>query len=151
MAHRANGSALEVRDLAFSYPDQAHVLRSVDLRVAPGERVGLIGPNGAGKTTLFCLACGVLKPDAGAVRLFGEPVRPGGFHPQVGLVFQNPDDQLFSPSVRDDVAFGPTNMGLSPDGHRRAGRPPAAPPLGRREADGLNRGRARHAPATGDL
>jgi cobalt/nickel transport system ATP-binding protein len=115
MTKRPAAPALEVCDLAFSYPDQAHVLHGVDLRVAPGERVGLIGPNGAGKTTLFYLACGVLKPDAGAVRLFGEPVRPGGFHPQVGLVFQNPDDQLFSPSVRDDVAFGPTNMGLAPE------------------------------------
>ncbi|MBC8448434.1 MAG: ABC transporter ATP-binding protein [Chloroflexi bacterium] len=78
----------------------------------PGERVGLIGPNGAGKTTLFLLICGVLKPDAGEILLFGKPVVRGKFCPDVGMIFQNPDDQLFCPSVRDDVAFGPLNMGL---------------------------------------
>ena len=71
-----------------------------------------MGPNGAGKTTLFLTTCGVLTPDSGAVELFGSPVEPGAFRPEVGLVFQNPDDQLFCPAVRDDVAFGPQNMDL---------------------------------------
>ena len=105
--------ALLVSSLHFSYPDKADVLRDVNLQVRPGERVGLIGPNGAGKTTLFLLICGVLEPTAGEVSLFGRPVVPGKFRPDIGMIFQDPDDQLFCPSVRDDVAFGPQNLGLS--------------------------------------
>jgi cobalt/nickel transport system ATP-binding protein len=105
--------ALAVSKLCFSYPDRPGVLQDVDLSVLPGERVGLIGPNGAGKTTLFLLSCGVLKPESGNIALFGEPLAHRGFRPEIGMVFQNSDDQLFSPSVRDDVAFGPQNLGLS--------------------------------------
>jgi cobalt/nickel transport system ATP-binding protein len=105
--------ALLTSQLTFSYLDHSNVLQSVDLQIMTGERVGLVGPNGAGKTTLFLLTCGVLKPDAGEILLFGEPVLPGDFHPEIGLVFQHPDDQLFCPSVWDDVAFGPQNLGLS--------------------------------------
>jgi len=104
---------LMVTGLSFSYPDSPGVLREVSLSVMPGERVGLIGPNGAGKTTFFLGVCGVLKPSAGEVVVLGKPVLNGDFRPEIGLVFQNPDDQLFCPSVRDDVAFGPRNMGLS--------------------------------------
>ena len=104
--------ALVVSGLSFSYPDKPDVLRDVSLKVQIGERVGLIGPNGAGKTTFFLLVCGVLKPDAGEIVLFGKPVVRGKFSPEAGMVFQNPDDQLFCPSVRDDVAFGPRNLGL---------------------------------------
>jgi cobalt/nickel transport system ATP-binding protein len=111
----SDGVVLAVSGLTFSYPDRPDVLRGVDLKVMPGERVGLVGPNGAGKTTLFLLACGVLKPDAGSIVLFGEPVTPGQFRPEAGMIFQNPDDQLFCPSVHDDVAFGPTNMSLPKD------------------------------------
>lgn len=78
----------------------------------PRQRVGIIGPNGAGKTTLFLVICGILKPNTGIVSLLGKPIEYGKFNPQVALVFQNPDDQLFCPSVRDDVAFGLQNMGL---------------------------------------
>lgn len=105
--------ALSVSGLWFSYPDRPDVLRGVDLQVAPGERVGLVGPNGSGKTTLFLAICGILKPSAGEISIMGEPVRNERFNPDVGLVFQNPDDQLFCPSVREDVAFGPQNMGQS--------------------------------------
>lgn len=105
--------ALLVSGLWFSYPDKRDVLRDINLKVVPGERVGLIGPNGAGKTTLFLAVCGVLKPTLGEIVVLGKPVLNGDFRPEVGLVFQNPDDQLFCPSVRDDVAFGPQNMGLS--------------------------------------
>jgi len=115
MKHSSTKAALTVSDLRFSYPETPDVLCGIDLEIAAGERVGLIGPNGAGKTTLFLSICGVLKPTGGEVRLFGEPVKPGQFHPEVGLVFQYPNDQLFSPSVRDDVAFGPLNMGLPQD------------------------------------
>jgi cobalt/nickel transport system ATP-binding protein len=104
--------ALSFSQVAFSYPDKAGILHNVTLEVAPQERVGLIGPNGAGKTTLFMLACGVLEPARGEIRLFGQPLKSGDFRPEIGLVFQNPNDQLFSPSVWDDVAFGPQNLGL---------------------------------------
>jgi cobalt/nickel transport system ATP-binding protein len=103
---------LTARDLSFSYPDTPSVLNDVAIEVMPGERVGLIGPNGAGKTTLFLVVCGVLKPAAGEISLLGEPVAFGKFNPRAALVFQNPDDQLFCPTVREDVAFGPQNMGL---------------------------------------
>ena len=105
--------ALEISSLRFAYPDQQNTLNGVTVSLAPGERVGLIGPNGAGKTTLFHSICGILKPAAGNIQLFGEEVVSGKFHPKVGLVFQYPDDQIFSPTVYDDVAFGPRNMGLS--------------------------------------
>ena len=105
--------ALVVRDLGFSYPDTPDVVQGINFTLDAGEKVGLIGPNGTGKTTFFLLVCGVLTPQAGEVLLFGEPVKPGKFRPEIGLVFQYADDQLFSPSVRDDVAFGPQNLGLS--------------------------------------
>lgn len=105
-------AALSVRGLRYSYPDGPEALGGLDLSVRPGEKVGLVGPNGAGKTTLFLSLCGVLRAD-GEVILFGEGVRAGSFRAEIGMVFQNPDDQLFSPSVREDIAFGPQNMGFS--------------------------------------
>jgi cobalt/nickel transport system ATP-binding protein len=108
-------SVLSISELSFSYPDGNSVLEGVNLEVMPGERVGLIGPNGAGKTTLFLQICGILKPSNGEVSVLGKAVANGAFYPEVGLVFQNPDDQLFCPSVRDDVGFGPRNMRLSRD------------------------------------
>lgn len=107
--------ALCVAGLGFSYPDKPDVLRDINLTVMPGERVGIIGPNGSGKTTLFMMVCGVLKPSAGQIEVMGRQVAEGQFCPDIGLVFQNPDDQLFCPSVRDDVAFGPRNMKISRD------------------------------------
>jgi cobalt/nickel transport system ATP-binding protein len=103
---------LTTKGLSFSYPDTPDVLNDIAIEVMPGERVGLIGPNGAGKTTLFLVICGVLKPNEGEISLLGEPVAFGKFNPRAALVFQNPDDQLFCPTVREDVAFGPQNMGL---------------------------------------
>lgn len=108
----ANTAALAVSGVRFGYPGSLEVLRGISLCIRPREKVGLIGPNGAGKTTLFLTICGLLKPAAGQIRLFGDAIRAGQFYPEIGMVFQNPDDQLFSPSVRDDVAFGPQNMGL---------------------------------------
>ncbi|MBP0015514.1 MAG: ABC transporter ATP-binding protein [Roseofilum sp. SID3] len=107
--------AIAVSNLNFSYPDQPKVLQNLNFTIQEGERVGLIGPNGAGKTTLFFCLCGVLSPTSGEMRLWDKPVEVGQFRPEMGLVFQNPNDQLFSASVWDDVAFGPENMGLSPD------------------------------------
>jgi cobalt/nickel transport system ATP-binding protein len=114
LTQKPRREAIAARDLCFGYPDQPEVLGNISLTIGEGDRVGIIGHNGCGKTTLFMLLCGVLPPAAGAIHLFGEPLKPGQFRPEVGLLFQDPDDQLFSASVRDDIAFGPQNMGLDP-------------------------------------
>ena len=106
---------IEVRDLQFNYPDGHLALRGVDLQVAPGEKVALVGPNGAGKSTLMLHLNGILTCGAGQIIVGGLPIRPetlGRVRAAVGLVFQDPDDQLFSPTVFEDVAFGPLHMGL---------------------------------------
>ena len=108
-------AAIETRNLTFHYPNSAPVLSDVSLTIHAGQRVGIIGHNGCGKTTLFMLLCGVLTPTSGEISLLGKPVEPGSFRPDVGMLFQDPDDQLFSPSVQDDIAFGPQNMSLTPD------------------------------------
>lgn len=105
--------AIALRDITFSYPDNPDILQGIDLTIREGERVGLIGHNGCGKTTLFMLICGMLKPNTGSITLFDKPVLPNEFHPEVGFLFQDPEDQLFSPSVWDDIAFGPQNLGLA--------------------------------------
>ncbi len=105
--------AIAISKLSFAYPQGEAILDQLDLQVSVGERVGVVGPNGAGKTTLFMALCGVLKPTAGQIAVFGEKIVANQFRSDIGLVFQNPDDQLFAASVRDDVAFGPENMGLS--------------------------------------
>ena len=84
-------------------------------KIAKGERVGIVGPNGAGKTTLFHLLCGILKPASGKMVINGREVVHGNFNPEVGFVFQNPDDQLFNATVFEDVTFGPLNLGLGRD------------------------------------
>jgi cobalt/nickel transport system ATP-binding protein len=107
--------ALEVRGLAFAYPDGHQALGGVDLRIEPGERVALLGPNGAGKTTLVLHLNGIHLPATGEVRVAGVPVAKPALKEirrRVGIVFQDPDDQLFMPTVRDDVAFGPANLGV---------------------------------------
>lgn len=115
IAQEPRPTAIAAKTLSFGYPDQPEVLREVSLTVQKGDRVGIIGHNGCGKTTLFMLLCGVLTPLTGDICLFGEPLTPGQFRPEVALLFQDPDDQLFSASVRDDIAFGPQNMGFAPD------------------------------------
>ena len=108
-------AALDVLGLRYSYPNNPGVLQDISLTIQPKERVGLIGPNGAGKTTLFMSLVGIQKPEAGEIVLFGRSMKHRDFRPEIGLVFQKSDDQLFSPSVRDDVAFGPENLGLPPE------------------------------------
>ena len=107
--------ALAANNLWFAYPNHSPILKSLSITVTAGERVGVIGPNGAGKTTFFMSLCSVLTPTQGEVTLFDRPIEPGVFRPEIGFVFQNPSDQLFCASVREDVAFGPENMGLTPD------------------------------------
>jgi cobalt/nickel transport system ATP-binding protein len=107
---------LEVRALAFSYPDGTSALNGVDLLVHPGEKVALLGPNGAGKTTLLLHLNGILTPREGTVRIDGIPVTKEHLlevRHRVGIVFQDPNDQVFMPTVAEDVAFGPANLGLS--------------------------------------
>ena len=106
--------SLGINNLCFNYNTKRVALTDVNLKIATGEKVGLIGANGAGKTTLFMSICGILTPSYGSVEILDKTIVPGEFNPNIGLVFQNPDDQLFCPTVRDDVAFGPENMGLAP-------------------------------------
>ncbi|KOU00548.1 cobalt ABC transporter ATP-binding protein [Streptomyces sp. NRRL F-5755] len=106
---------MEVAGLAYAYPDGHQALFGVDLTVARGERVALLGPNGAGKTTLVLHLNGILAPGAGTVTVAGLPVvrrHLAEIRRRVGIVFQDPDDQLFMPTVREDVAFGPAAAGL---------------------------------------
>ena len=108
--------SLLVRDLLFAYPDGHQALHGVDVRIEPGERVALLGPNGAGKTTLVLHLNGILAPGAGTVEVAGLSVSRTTVQEirrRVGIVFQDPDDQLFMPTVREDVAFGPANFGLT--------------------------------------
>jgi cobalt/nickel transport system ATP-binding protein len=106
---------LDVRGLAYAYPDGHQALFGVDLHVHRGERVALLGPNGAGKTTLVLHLNGILSAGVGSVSVSGLPVTKPNLQEvrrRVGVVFQDPDDQLFLPTVGDDVAFGPGNLGL---------------------------------------
>jgi cobalt/nickel transport system ATP-binding protein len=111
-------TVLEVRDLAFRYPDGTVALDGVDLTVERGERVAVLGPNGAGKTTLVLALNGINAASRGRVVVGGLPVdKPNliEIRRRVGIVFQDPDDQLFMSTVREDVAFGPANLGLRGD------------------------------------
>jgi len=107
-------NAIEIESLSFSYPDGQQALSDISLSISPGETVAVVGPNGAGKSTLLLHLNGILTGN-GVVKIFGVPVNGKNLkwiRGKVGLVFQNPDDQLFSPTVFDDVAFGPLNMGF---------------------------------------
>jgi len=108
-------AAIRIEGLHHVYPDGHAALNGVDLTVRAGERVAVLGPNGAGKTTLMLHLNGVLTATAGSLHISGIPVRRSTLQEirrRVGLVFQDPDDQLFMPTVAQDVAFGPANFGL---------------------------------------
>ena len=108
-------AAVELAGLVFDYPDGRRALHGVDLRIEPGELVAVLGPNGAGKTTLVLHLNGVHTATAGSASVAGLPVTRANLREirrRVGVVFQDPDDQLFMPTVAEDVAFGPANFGL---------------------------------------
>ena len=108
-------AAIELVNVHYRYPDGQVALAGIDLRIAPGERVALLGPNGAGKTTLMLHLNGVHSPTSGTVLIGGMPTTKqylAEIRRRVGIVFQDPDDQLFMPKVSDDIGFGPANLGL---------------------------------------
>ena len=108
-------AAVELHKVIFDYPDGRRALNGVDLHVGPGERVAVLGPNGAGKTTLVLHLNGVLAATGGVVTVAGHRVERSNLkriRRLVGIVFQDPDDQLFMPTVAEDVGFGPANFGV---------------------------------------
>ena len=116
-------SILSMKNVTFTYPDGHRAITGVSLDIERGQSVGLVGANGAGKSTLLLMLPGVLTPESGEIRVDGvklEKSTVAGVRRSVGLVFQDSDDQLFTTSVYDDVAFGPRNMGLSEEAVRTA-------------------------------
>lgn len=111
---------LKVKDVFYSYDDGTTALSGINLEVKKGEIVALLGKNGAGKSTLFLQFNGILRPDSGEILIDGEPLKYNkksliNARQKVGIVFQNPDDQIFAPTVEEDVAFGPLNLKLPID------------------------------------
>jgi cobalt/nickel transport system ATP-binding protein len=111
-------NVIETRKLTYQYPDGTKALEDVDFNAAKGKIIALLGPNGAGKSTLFLHFNGILRPTSGTVQVNGESLKYDKknlikIRQRVGIVFQNPDDQLFAPTVIEDVAFGPMNIGLT--------------------------------------
>jgi cobalt/nickel transport system ATP-binding protein len=106
---------IRLHDIGFTYPGGQPVLNGCDFTMRKGDRIGLVAPNGSGKTTLFHIIMGLQKPTAGRLEIFGQPAKEEkdfvAVRQRIGLLFQDADDQLFSPTVLEDVAFGPLNMG----------------------------------------
>lgn len=114
-----NNLIINLKDISFSYSTGKTVLDHLSFQLHQGDRIGLVGPNGSGKTTLFHVILGLLRPSSGIIELFGRPANGEkdfrAVRKRIGLLFQDPDDQLFSPTVLEDVAFGPLNLGKSPE------------------------------------
>ena len=106
---------VSVKDVKYNYPAGVNALKGVSLEIGQGERVAILGPNGSGKSTFILLIAGLLMPNQGEIRVFGELTTSKDFQKfrsRIGLVFQDPDDQLFTPSVIEDIAYGPKNLKL---------------------------------------
>ena len=114
-----NDLLINLEGISFKYPGGPLVLRDLDFKLRRGNRIGLMAPNGSGKTTLFHIIMGLLKPVSGKLEIFGNRCREEkdffDVRRRIGLLFQDADDQLFSPTVIEDVAFGPLNLGKSKD------------------------------------
>ena len=112
-----NNTLINLKNLSYKYPGGKTVLDQIDFKFSKGDRIGLVAPNGSGKTTLFHVIMGLLKPSGGTIEIFGkERQKEKDFvdiRHRIGLLFQDADDQLFSPTVIEDVAFGPLNLGKS--------------------------------------
>lgn len=111
---------LETKNLSFTYPDGTQALKNVNIQIKKGEKIAIMGPNGAGKSTLFSHFNGLSEPTSGHVEIDGEKIifereELLKVRQKVGIVFQDPNDQLFAPTVKEDVAFGPMNLGLDYD------------------------------------
>lgn len=110
---------IHLKDITYAFPDRGNAVEGLSFHLHHGERLGLFGPNGAGKTTMLHIIMGLLKPTKGEVELFGKTMSSNEDFDQarlkIGFLFQHSDDQLFCPTVIDDVAFGPLNQGLSKD------------------------------------
>jgi len=116
---RAPFPIIQLENVCFSYPNGRVVLDSMQFEIGQGEKLGLIGPNGSGKTTFLHIIMGLLSASSGTVRIFGKPMETERdfreARQKVGFLFQNADDQLFSPTVLEDMAFGPLNLGKKPE------------------------------------
>ncbi len=110
---------IRLKGIRFAFPGRDPVLKDLDFNMHAGDRIGLVAPNGSGKTTLFHIIMGLLKPQSGTIEIFGQPVAQEkdfmAVRRRIGMLFQDTDDQLFSPTVLEDVAFGPLNMGKTKD------------------------------------
>lgn len=111
---------LSTENLSFTYPDGTRALKNINIEIEKGEKVAIIGPNGAGKSTLFSHFNGLTEPTSGCVKIEGKPISFEKdellkVRQKVGIVFQDPNDQLFAPTVKEDIAFGPMNLGLNYD------------------------------------
>jgi cobalt/nickel transport system ATP-binding protein len=117
--HNQNRLIIHLEDITFAYPENSlNTIDHLNLKLCQKDRMGIVAPNGCGKTTLFSLIMGLLSPDSGQIKIFGDLVRSEKdfvkVRRKIGLLFQDSDDQLFSPTVIEDVAFGPLNLGYSP-------------------------------------
>jgi len=112
-------AVIELKDVMYAFPGRGKTLDGLNFHLHPGEKLGLFGPNGAGKTTMLHILMGLIKPQQGEVTLFEKTMQDGDCFDEarlkIGFLFQHSDDQLFCPTVLDDVAFGPLNQGLPPE------------------------------------